>query len=188
MSEEDSPSMLPSVIQKDSRYGKLDIGYGYPKFFRCEAASNVWQLTQMMPLKLRNDGILESNNQISDSFVGSSFVRHPSAIQKKSSTLGKLLCELSRSAECMGEVPLFWMGLSDCHVVKLKEDKAVGPRLFKRTDLHLHFQRGMAKVWYGHVQKLWESSSVPVWIFNSCPKTNYIQQPVCSPYGCGLLS
>ena len=64
MCEEDSPSMLPSVIQKDSRYRKLDIGYGSPKFFGCEAASNVWQLTQMMPLKLRNDGILESNNQI----------------------------------------------------------------------------------------------------------------------------
>ena len=112
----------------------------------------------------------------------------PLLSRRLSSTLGKLLCELSRSAECMEEVPLFWMGLSDCHVVKPKEDKAVGHILFKPTDLHLHFQRGMAEVWYGHVQKLWESSSVPVWIFSSCPKTNYIQQPVCSPYGCGLLS
>ena len=57
---------------------------------------------QMMPLKLRKGGILESNNQISDSFAGSSF-----AIQKISSTLRKLLCVPSQSAECIGEGPLF---------------------------------------------------------------------------------
>ena len=62
---------------------------------------------QMMPLKLRKGGILESNNQISDSFSGSSFARHPTCYPETSSTLRKLLCVPSQSAECMGEGPLF---------------------------------------------------------------------------------
>ena len=39
--------------------------------------------------------------------------------------------------------------------------KVVSARLFERIDLHLHFQRGMAEVWCGHVQNCLESSSVP---------------------------
>ena len=76
----------------------------------------------------------------------------PPAIQKTSSTLRKLLCVPSQS-ECIGEGPLFWMGLP-CGETKGRQSS-----LFERIDLHLHFQRGMAEVWCGHVQNLLESTS-----------------------------
>ena len=170
---EGSPSMLQPVWKKDSWYRQLDIGS--PKFFRkCLAASYVWQLMQMMPLKLRKGGILESNNQISDSFAGSSFVRHPTCYPETSSTLRKLLCVPSQSAECMGEGPLFWMGLS-CGETSGRQSKLwVLACLNGMTSI---FTSNVAWQRYGMdmCRIFWNSSYVPVSILVPCAKTIYTQ-------------